>query len=343
MAEIDMEKQKAIIYNIIKNSKTNKTIKYITSLLTGIQITTGINLNDGLPKTIAFLMGISTASIGIQLLNKKTENECNRTFEEEIKKTDQYNECISEYNQFITNLAILIKKLNITNPKEIILFYECLLNQGLLSKKSEVTKLINHEYYNYKYEKNVMEELTGARVASGKTVCRHQSAMLIDLLIELGIKACNISAKTTTISEVKKLIKKRSKKLNHSMVGVIEGDNKYIFDCTVGSFVTSEPNGLAKRYKTEDEICYYLPKEYKNFNKKSLETRMLFEKIRKSEIDEKELCIAEEKIARLMLENYKIICTFYLENEARLNRIAELENELCPHSDEPINEWVLKL
>lgn len=345
MAEIDINKKAITIYNMMINKNDNKIIKHITSLLTAIQISAALHCSDAFSRTSLLFTGITTASIGIQIRNKKIEKECFNEFKNEIKKTDKYKECIEEYNKFIHNLANLIKYLNLSNTKEIIIFYEYLLQAGLLSKKSEETKTINHEYHNFEYEKNPMEELTGARVAGGKTVCRHQSAMLINLLNELGIKACNISAHTATLEEAKRLMRKKSKKLNHSMVGIIEGDNKYIFDCTVDSFVSidKEKNNLAKRFEYEKNYYYYLPKEFKNFNINTLEIRMSFEKIKKSELNKEELVKLREKIQKIIEDQHKIIASFYLANERIINRISELENELCPHSDEPINEWILKL
>lgn len=339
MAEIDVDIIRKNTYIEVLHNLKYTIQKTILNLMTGAEVATGLYANDGTHKTLIFLGALATASIGSKITSNKVYNEFKNVFDNKIKQTEEYQTCIKEYKEFVKNLASLIKYLKIENPKEIIVFYEILLNSGLLSKKSEETGKFHHEYRLYKHEINPMEELSGARIASGKTVCRHQSAMLIDLLNELGIKACNISCKHVGLKEAKKLIKRKSKDYNHSIVGIIENDNKYLFDCTIDTFaeVSQEKkhkNSLANNIEVDDNY-YYLSKKCININENLKEIRKQFDTIKNSQIDKNELATIRKKIEELFEEQMKIIIYFYIKEQERINKIAILEALLCPTEDEP--------
>ena len=94
----------------------------------------------------------------------------------------------------------------IHNYKDVNLYYQELLDLGCLSYNKEYS--YDSDMLSDLYRENECEELLGARVASGKAVCRHTSFELSDLQNKLGNQATNLIVKPETQrkSNIKKML-----------------------------------------------------------------------------------------------------------------------------------------
>jgi len=79
------------------------------------------------------------------------------------------------YKLIIKNCVILAKCFNFTQPAEIYSMYRYLLLEGYLSAKRNIT---------FSQEEDINIQNLGAKVITGKCVCRHISAMLKDIYKE---------------------------------------------------------------------------------------------------------------------------------------------------------------
>lgn len=84
------------------------------------------------------------------------------------------------YKLIIKNCVILAKCFNFTQPAEIYSMYRYLLLEGYLSAKRNIT---------FSQEEDINIQNLGAKVITGKCVCRHISAMLKDIYKEKGLES----------------------------------------------------------------------------------------------------------------------------------------------------------
>ena len=124
-----------------------------------------------------------------------------------------------------------------------------------------------------------------------------------------------------------------------------------MFDCIENSFVGSITTSDIKDYlktsgaqsiETKETIYYYISKYQNILNPNTINQRISFEQQNNMTVDIEELKILRKKIEKIMDINNEIIIQFYISQIKRLEKITELESQLCPASDEPILKWVLK-
>ena len=71
------------------------------------------------------------------------------------------------------------------------------------------SKQMNHQYKIFEHESEYLEELLGAKVATGTSVCRHMSSFMADVMNELGYTAANISCTINKEDPIKQLKKRK--------------------------------------------------------------------------------------------------------------------------------------
>ena len=119
---------------------------------------------------------------------------------EEITKTDTYKTSIEVYENYQRKLYEFITgKLGLSNEFEISYTFMEMLNNGILSNSG--SHRYTFEYEKKKYTKYEVFELTGMRLATGHSVCRHRSKALIDLLS--NINNDNLAIYLTCVNTVK--------------------------------------------------------------------------------------------------------------------------------------------
>lgn len=90
------------------------------------------------------------------------------------------------YREFIKRYSKLNKKLGLNNPIEIFTLFNHLYTNGYLSKDKKFKYDLDAKTYN-------VGALLGANVITGKSVCRHISGILSDIMVESDIDSINLS------------------------------------------------------------------------------------------------------------------------------------------------------
>lgn len=262
-----------------------------------------------------------------------------------LEETPVYRRMCENYFTFIHELAKFLKKFEIKDTKELLCLLEIMLKSGYFSYN------FNHEYHKYKIDTGEMSGTTGAHVVTGKCVCRHMAAFFSDVLHQFNIDGCNIEARVKFENEVSEFLKFGKKQdFNHAVVGITEGDSKFMFDPTNNVFIgksDSKFRGYQQDQVGQTEIkgkntyvfttaeSYWMNKlhldEFKKYNKAQME-ELNFGKIEK----------LREKALEFYMKNKSEFDDFY---NRMLNLLQEVNRDiiqLSPKSDEEITEWVLK-
>lgn len=102
-----------------------------------------------------------------------------------IKNTDTYKRLNNLYISYINqNLSEFVKSQGLTDSMDITMLYQYLLDLGVLSYSSSYR--YDFEGLRYRYQENEILDTLGARIASGRGVCRHTSFQLTNLQQNLG-------------------------------------------------------------------------------------------------------------------------------------------------------------
>lgn len=264
----------------------------------------------------------------------------------ELEKTPVYSRMSENYFTFVHEVAKFLKQFEIKDTKELLCLLELMMKDGMFSYNSK------HEYHKYKYDTGEMSGTTGAHVTTGKCVCRHMAAFFSDILYYLRIEGCNISARVRYEDEVKdflKLFKKRT--FNHAVVGIVDGDKRFMFDPTNDIFIGASKRKF--RFFRKDQVgktiirdkdayvftsakSVWMNKlhldEYKNYNNK-----VAFE-----EIDFDRIAELRKKVEEFYKNNKPAFEEFYKKTSHFLEDVRRDLSMLSPKSDEEIKEWVLK-
>lgn len=263
----------------------------------------------------------------------------------ELEKTDVYRRLCEHYFTFVHEVAKFAKQFNLKSTKEVILFFELMMENGYFSETG------NHAYRKFKHVYTEMDGTTGAQVMTGECVCRHMSSIFCDLLHQMNMTGCNVVVKINHDDEVKKFLRFGKKKVyNHAVVGVVEDDMKYIYDPTHGTFAGKCETKFKGHGKDEvafgtvkGKDSYYFPShELCSLNKLHLDKYREYVKASMGEIDPFEIEKLRIEANIRYIQNYDMFEKFYFEFVTLLQEIADDVRQLMPKSDEEIKEWVLK-
>lgn len=294
-----------------------------------------------IPYTI--IANIIVYFVAVELYKKwKSPNDIIAIIVKELRNSDEYKKCIELYGEYIKRLADYIDKYQFNNIKEIIFYFDFLLKSGALSSK------LKNKYYNFKYDRNYIVELLGARTAGGASVCRHMSALAADCFNELGYAAEMLVVENTAdISNLSfgNFLHKRN--WSHSVVGIKDNETKFLYDPTIArlSGKTSVNDESLSRYIskitfTQDDSFLIINPIQHSFSKKhnSLQT---ITSLDLEQLDEDYLMSLKERIYEIYKSNQNANIKFTLENHQLLEEIAFLESCISPHSDEKITSWII--
>ena len=263
-----------------------------------------------------------------------------------LRTTKTYEECKKEYQEYIKEIAKLIKKINFPSSKDAILYLQLLLETGHFSK------YMNHKYKMFSEEKDYLIELCGAKVTTGTTVCRHQASFFTDVLNELGYTAATISVVETSSKDPVAVAKKYSQiKWNHAVTSVSENGRMYLFDPTRGKFAAMPSNINKKELEAilvsqivgEPEPRYFIMNPRSkiiNYNREKQLTTINASKM--MTISSGEYEFLKNKAELVYKGNSHNQFKFFQEQEKRREKIAQLYQELCPYGDKPIKKWIVR-
>ncbi len=261
-----------------------------------------------------------------------------------IKTTKEYSECKPLYDIFISEVANYIHNIGIKEPDQATIFLDLLLKNGILS----ITKQNN--YHLYKNDREYVSELFGARSISGVSVYRHMSSLISDILNMEHYASWLNGRYISSIAEIDS-----ENPYNHAVVGVVCNNGKIIYDPTTGSFAAA-PQNIIYSEKSQSRIAetfisfteLAIPGEYLLLNSEQYlinpdnEQELIevwytpLKMILKDEFDK-----AVEEMTLLYRNKFYEICDFKKSLENTMQRIANLESLLHPHSDSKILKWEL--
>ncbi len=289
----------------------------------------------------SFTIAFETMVIKDQIRNlKNIEQQALKT---SLQGTTTYKECKEEYKRYIEEVAKLIKKAGLASSKEIIVYIEMLMTSGYFSENHE------HIYHNYQYEYIDMVEVAGARVLTGKSVCRHQSTFIVDVLNSLGYHASNMSVIATPYNPVK-LAKTKHKRWNHSVLGIADQGEMYLFDPTSKTFCAKPTNIdfseiesiLVSEYISPKQNYLVMNPHLSDLNNGHERNFYQILSLRQAQITQEESDEVRRKITEVVKDNEQIEEQFYQEQEELRKKVASLYKELIPHQDTPIKKWTVR-
>ncbi len=265
-----------------------------------------------------------------------------------IRDSQTYKDLETEYQEYIKDLASLIRIFKFKTAKEIIIYLECLMESGFLSSTQE------HKYYIYKNEKDYIPELYGAKVLTGACVCRHMSSFQVNMLNQLGYQAANISCHMTGEDPVK-TIEKGKVKLDHSITGVVDNGEKVLYDPTHNLFATI-PTGIDMKSEASLFISeYVLPENVHKDNRYLLLSPNLhyanpgneasceaLNTTRLARITLGEHDYLLEKIGKIHTANIPLELDFFVKHWDQLRTITRLYQELMPYNDAEIKKHIIR-
>jgi len=331
------------------------------------------NLNK---KGFNIMLGLGEASIGIELLYGYLINELNATntlvtlllalpvvgsccyFKmsdnkyTKLQELNEYKECTELYDKFVTSIANLFEKLQIKNPLEIAVLYNYILEKGYLSKDSK------YKYHIFKNEDELYHELLGTRITTGYGVCRHNASLLTDILNKMGNIAATVPVLSSKESDfIQKTANINNDQIdgNHCITGMLVDDKKVTYDPThrrIGIFAPHKIQNLVinspffalgkGQLKEYPRLAYVLDKS-KIVNYYAYPNPDNLEKILNSE----PLILSDDEILNIFnnaldrIENADL-SEFYNEQKDIIERLAELNNIIMPHSDEKLKQKQLR-
>ena len=170
--------------------------------------------------------------------------------------TTTYQELDKEYRQYVKDVAELIRYVGLSSSKEVLLYLQALMETGHFAKNND------HKYQLFEHERDFVQELYGAKVLTGRSVCRHMSSFFVDVMNELKYTAANICTTPPLLQPIEDVINGKSQ-LNHQVVGIVECGRKLVFDPTCGEF-SAESKDLDTP-NIQFEICQVVIPETKLF------------------------------------------------------------------------------
>ena len=343
-----MEKIDVIAYekdlNKQRLKRLTKNKNAISAALISIAQLPGIFLND-----LTFFKIFGGVVIGLEFSLLKNYWKRERIVEETqtiamLRTTTTYNELLNEYKKYIKDVATLVKSVHLESAKENTVYIHALMELGFFSKQ------MSHKYKLFKYEREYLEELIGAKVVTGTSVCRHMSSFMVDVLNELGYTAANISCTPHDEDPVKR-IQKGNVILDHSVVGVADKGTKFLFDATNGNFAATPVNFdfteiesiHVSQFVIQDRTKYLIvcPKlDTLNFGRE--EQCKVLNSTKLCTMSTYEVDYLREKITKVIQGNMFRQYAFLQSHEQQRRKIETLYQELLPYSEEEIKTHIVR-
>lgn len=157
---------------------------------------------------------------------------------DKILKSDDYKELLINYKEYVLNLCELFGDLNVTLPLDIVILYNYLLFDGVLSKDRWYTGEDNCKH-------DLLVQTWGSRVATGNAVCRHSTLLLMDIERQFGnqVEAVDIYI-LNKFRPLSRLLLERNNLylINHLVMGFQDNNETLIYDPRNSSFLFKKDN-----------------------------------------------------------------------------------------------------
>jgi len=256
----------------------------------------------------------------------------------EVKTTYEYQELSKKYNELIVLIAKFIRSFNFKDSLSTSIFLVNLLKTGMFS----YDKTIEHTQAPYMIE--IMGDLIGSVVCTGKCVCRHESAFVTDVLNKIGYSACNINVAIKEPEEMAKLKSGFDINYNHEIVGVIEDEERYYVDPVHSIFLENYATFKGRNVlKAVGGNLLNIESPYSSiFNDQYEKELTKFYHSEPKEIPEETLEELIHYVTDVYIDNYSKIITFHEELIPLLTEINTLVYTLSPRQETEVTDWVLK-
>lgn len=171
-----------------------------------------------------------------------------------MRNTHEYRNCLESYKQLIKETADLIGRHNFEDPLDVAIYYTQLYCTGFISIGGEFEYSLD-----FKENNSGLSELTGARVCSGKAVCRHIASFLDDLYNEMGYDSSYITLAHHSFFWSDFL------RNTHAAVAVNSDKGKFCFDPTNMTALNFDKNSK-KAIDALNESCSYYCRDANHFS-----------------------------------------------------------------------------
>ena len=263
---------------------------------------------------------------------------------EMLRTTTTYKELMDEYQKYIKDVAKLVKYVGLPSAKENVVYIHALMELGYFAKQ------MDHKYKLFKNEREYLSELCGAKVVTGRSVCRHMSSFIVDVMNELEYTAANVSCTLNEDDPVKR-IQKGNVELDHAVVAVADKGAKFMFDATNGNFVALPVDFDFTEIESIHVSQFVVPDKKKylivcpligalNFGREKQWEILGGTKLGKMSVYE--VNYLREKIEKVLQGNMHNQFGFYVTHEPQRRRIETLYQELLPYSDEEITSHIVR-
>lgn len=162
---------------------------YLSEIIASIahSILSGNNFSENI--------GYNMIQLLYNIINEVDLNSARISFEEDIRSKKEYRKLKEKYNEYITEIAKLIKSCGNFDIYEIVLLHTLLLRKGIFSKDD----IFN--FFQFKKDYDHIHGIMGPRIAAGLGVCRNLSSHLKDVLDKLGYENYLIHCATDIYGE----------------------------------------------------------------------------------------------------------------------------------------------
>ncbi len=337
MLQAKEDLEKARLKRLLHEKRFQKELLIATA-----GIATGCIVTNNVSRGIAFGSVIPRIFIMRNLYKMEAVKERQELLET-LRTTATYSELKAMYDEYIKDVAKLIRFLNLKSAKEVLIYLQGMMENGFFSTS------FDHKYKIYKNEFDYVEELYGAKVITGKSVCRHMSSFFCDVLNELNYTAANVTCAINRDDPFKQM--RRNKVIpNHSVTGVVDRGEKLIFDPTGGVFAVvpttldnqddyfihvSEVLGDEKKYII---MCPSL--ENNNFGREDKLEKLNSTKL--SKMSKYEFEYLFNQTMKVLEGSHFFLMDFFARHQKQSKDIEALYKELSPYSDEPIRKWLVR-
>ena len=265
--------------------------------------------------------------------------------------SNTYKELMKEYDEYISHIAAYLKKLPLNSSIELLFYLENMMASNFLSTGH------NFEYKNFANDYEVLSILSGARVATGKAVCRHYSAFFSDILNKVGYEACVNKGLAFSNNPPTDEDLLASQIYNHALVSVIDNSERFIYCPTSNAFFDDFNDyhyqdtaayhsirvvKLVTMSEISESLYYLLDNNQFKFNEKN---PGLAEKISNqpfTSLNPYDLKHAYKLMEQLYNDTFPEMIKFRLEEDELIRDIANKSLILSPCSDREITSWKVK-
>lgn len=313
-----------------------------------------VQIIDNNPSSITVGAGLIALSYYILAKDMRYEriihhNSCYDEFQKLLKDTKTYENCKSEYINYIHKFNTLIEQLDINNLMEIIVLFQKLFQEGYLFKDRKGrynTDAVPNGSFNSMLE---LDELLGCRVSTGTYVCRHVSSLLNDILNSNSIMRNNNISTTyaqvwITDEENNMVNYKKNTAPNHAII-LFKDNDKYVGYCpTMNCFISIEgyvdeiKGTKIKAYDISDKsIRYYgVISSYNDFKQDQIKDNTM------NETDLNQLLISYLK-SKEKIDSYgkEPFTGFYINTKENLDNMSECIDAMVPKKNK-VKQLIIK-